>query len=168
MTKFALFIAVLFVVSCDVAPAERAYPDLTLAQPPAAAAVGAPSCPVDPCFLCPPPSGLCRTTGCGAPDADGNVCYETQSADGQSCMSGVGLCNSAGDCVVPGGWCEPGPAGQWSHGCRQHIDCDDGNACTQDECGNILGLGSCVHVRVIDGTACGPGWKCVSGLCCAS
>ncbi|HLK10057.1 MAG TPA: right-handed parallel beta-helix repeat-containing protein [Candidatus Binatia bacterium] len=42
------------------------------------------------------------------------------------------------------------------------ISCDDGNPCTADLCNPATG---CYHQNVADGTACGTGMTCLSGIC---
>jgi len=138
----------------------------TVPMPAATTADAGDRCEINACLLCPPPAGLCLTVGCsGIPDDDGNVCLVTQRAPGEGCASGVGLCNTAGECVVPGGRCMTIPV-SWVNPCKHDAECEDGNPCTQDSCMNALGNGWCNHVRQSEGLRCGPDMVCHVGACC--
>lgn len=115
----------------------------------------------DACMACPPPASPCVTPGCS--EVTPGYCLQTQTPPGSACLSGVGTCDASGNCVPPPGDCEAPPWEPRSCCAEDPGDvCDDGNACTEDQCN-----GSCFHVPTNDGLACGVGRTCRGGACCA-
>ena len=86
------------------------------------------------------------------------------------CGDGVLDPNEACDTSAPGGGAActvlpcipPGQPGQCRCQCATNADCDDGNPCTTDTCLAIVG---CQHVALPNGTPCGVGVTCNSGIC---
>lgn len=118
------------------------------------------------CVLeCQPPSSPCVYPGCTGVDlpAKGGSCVEIQRATGFWCAGGVGTCDAAGTCVLPGGVCDPLPSSPPIVCNISNVDCDDGDPCTKDLC-----LGAwCDNQPLVDGTPCGAGKTCHAGACCA-
>jgi hypothetical protein len=119
------------------------------------------SCPgTDPCTL----PGTChvgRCVGGGAVNCgDNNPCTDDSCDPLQGCthspLPDGAACSDANACTTNdtclGGICVGGPAS----------NCDDGNPCTADSCDATLG---CQHSRLQDGTGCGAGKTCHSGVC---
>ncbi len=104
--------------------------------------------------FCPAQTGLCEGVDCSDDnDCTSDVCTEgvcsnPEMADGTSCGSGSGSCQS-GECVPGVDPCEG-------------VDCSDGNDCTADFCSE----GSCVNITVDDGASCqDAAGSCVAGDC---
>lgn len=125
----------------------------------------------------------------GAPDPAGKTgmwVVRTDRSGLSSCASAgvcpLTTCSGSNYCAI--GWCEPAKGCQTakiaagdpcvSAACQAgtcqgilcenqvDIDCNDGNACTQDSCKAQDG---CSHAVLADGTACGGGLHCATGAC---
>ncbi len=105
-------------------------------------------------------AGKCVSRGAGLDCNDDNPCTDdacnattgcqhTDIADGTPCADS-NLCN--GDEICGAGSCRAG----------ETLDCDDVNACTTDSCDAATG---CAHEDLAEGTTCGSGRSCQTGLC---
>lgn len=100
-----------------------------------------------------------------------NECIRYTFDDGDVCMRGVGHCER-GACIYPRaadeGRCDALVLHDQQEGCANDSDCDDGNACTIDEC-PAPGCLPCQHRPVMNGTQCmtfGQAAACAEGACC--
>jgi hypothetical protein len=109
-------------------------------------------CKIDPAsvVVCVAPGSACQVASC---DPKTGECKVSNVMDGTPC-SDDDACTQKDVCV--GGKCAVIP-----------LDCDDGNACTEDGCNPKLG---CTHkpldaVVCEDGSSCTAGDKCIAGSC---
>ncbi|MBN2495734.1 MAG: hypothetical protein JXR96_14165 [Deltaproteobacteria bacterium] len=96
-----------------------------------------------------PDDGLCDPGWSCVPEQGGCVPECTGDAD---CPDDGSLCNGVPSCDRQRGVCADG----------EPLDCDDGHACTLDDCDDALG---CVYLPRHD--ECDPGEICTSGSGCA-
>ncbi|MEZ4267719.1 MAG: hypothetical protein R3F39_15170 [Myxococcota bacterium] len=94
--------------------------------------------------------GICR----GEAVADGEVCD-----DANACTVAEGFC-AAGVCAAAARDCASDVAACIADGCRD-VDCDDGNACTEDRVGDT----DCEHTPV---SCADPGIACHEAVCDAA
>jgi len=131
---------------------------------------------------CDPATGCQHTPAAGACD-DLDQCTVNDKCDAGKCAPGAILpCNDGNPCTddscaaevgcvfVPNNAaCTDGNACTGVDQCSggsclagAPIDCNDGQACTQDSCDAVKG---CVHQPVPDGGSCGPDMVCFGGTC---
>ncbi len=112
------------------------------------------------------PGQVCQHTQLddGTPCPDANLCNGTETCEGGTCTpSGTPLDCDDGDACTEDA-CDP------ASGCVHVFACDDHNACTTDSCDQATG---CQHVPVADGSscadddACNGAETCESGACTA-
>ncbi len=100
---------------------------------------------------------------CQAATCVGGVCKALPIPTGDPCQSGVGVCDSQGECLFPDKWTK---CKAWDDRgavpCDDASECDDGTPCTDDTCE----AGWCRHAPLPDGKQCGPNLSCSAGLCC--
>ena len=105
-------------------------------------------------------AGKCAP-GTVAPCGDGNPCTT------DSCAPVSGQCAHEGK--ADGVGCDDGNACTTTDRCSSHQcagvakSCDDNKPCTKDSCAPATGI--CGHDNEADGTACGAGGACKSGVC---
>ncbi len=137
---------------------------------------------------CDPVTGSCVASLPDSPTPcdDGNACTAGDLCSGYVCQSGTAqTCDDGNDCTVDTcdvatGTCSNLPAtdgdacGQANlclvePKCQTGVCagalkvCDDNNPCTQDLCDALSG--QCIQANVSDGTKCGDGLTCQSGVC---
>jgi hypothetical protein len=109
--------------------------------------------------VCPAANEVCTPTGGTC------ACMPTPPpACGDSVPTCNGICAAGSTCVsVIGASTDMtgAPTCQCVPGCSTDLDCDDGNACTADQCVNGTCEHACVCVTPLGGQACCPG----PGLC---
>jgi hypothetical protein len=96
--------------------------------------------------------GLHRNDGFELCDGADNDCNGTADDTGDALCDDGMACNGTESCAGASG-CQPGTA----------LGCDDGNACTSDDCDDLAG---CTHIAVADGNACDDGDACTQTDAC--
>ncbi len=136
--------------------------------------------------------GAC-ITGVPIVCSDGNPCTDDSCASGLGCQHVVGSsgCNDGNACTddscdakgvcwhiannanacTDGGFCTVNAHCKAGVCAADPVDCDDGNPCTSDSCGYVMGMpqGACTHTNTTDacsdGNACTLGDVCSGGAC---
>jgi hypothetical protein len=121
----------------------------------------------------------------GLPCEDGSVCTVGDTCVQGACVGDALLCDDGEQCTFDychplqgcmsaakeeGAWCDDGDVctlfdnccGTGVCGGLDLVDCNDGNACTDDVCDPLAG---CLHTMADDSVPCADGDTCTSGTC---